>query len=241
MNEKNEDDKDIILTQLIDEFFERKYAGEEPTIDEYIERYPEYGDEIKSELEEELSWLLKFNELKKSPKIVSTEEELREGWKKVLNKIIWEPDPKSKSIWRLLEEIKVNVSQLVLQVIVPDFLQPSITHRRFAAPMRLRDGSSPEIEEIEVPIKEIDGSLKITFCPSSTKGCIEIKVQPEIKEANLTKRPIPIILRDPERDMMEEQRSIYSKERVTFTVPTGKKHSIAIRWKSKTYEIPVRL
>lgn len=126
-----------------------------------------------------------------------------------------------------------------INIIVSDILQPPVSIIQRPAPVTLREGPSPEIEEIQIPIPEIDGLLKITFYPSDNEGYIEIKVQPEIREAEL-KEFIPVILINREKDMMVERNPIHIGEIATFIVSTKIDYSIGIQWKGKTYEVPLK-
>lgn len=123
----NKKDKDIILTRLIDDFFERKRAGGKPTIDEYIKKYPEYADEIKKELEEELFWSSTSNKINKLLKITPTNKELQKGWERVLEKITADPHGNKKEtistkivfFWDKLHDKFTQIAPKITEAIIP--------------------------------------------------------------------------------------------------------------------------
>ena len=244
MNEKKRrEDRNAIMGKLIDEFFERKAAGEEPSIDEYAKRFPEYADDIRTELEQELFWLSKFGKLKQSLKAVSTEEELERGWEKVRANIkaqgIWVKA--TESLWRLVVDIKIQVAQTAPRIKVHDVLQDFVSHRALTALARLKDGSRPEAEALEVSIPL--GTVGIAIYPSLERNLYIFKVRPQIEEARRARQKVEVILRDLKRDKetIGRRRSVYSGEIAQFDeVSIYRACSISIRWKEKAYEIPFK-
>lgn len=238
MKKHDSEDKDIIVTRLMDEFFERKKAGEGLTIDEYVKNHPEYADELRNEIEEELSWVARFAELKETPLIVSTEEELNRGWERIRTMIAWEKI--RDQIWRLVQNIEVHISKSIQQtIVVPDLLALTISHQIIPIPPLLGDGESQGIDELEITIPAIRGSLNISFYPPDTQQIIEIKIQPKIKGTKKIKQHIPVILKDRLKDMMLERSPVHPGKFAQFKIRADGEYSICIEWQGKIFEVPL--
>ena len=70
------------ITQVLDEYLIRRRRGENPSVEEYIERYPQYADELRKTFKEELGWMSKFNTFAQVLKIKISRDELNLTWEK---------------------------------------------------------------------------------------------------------------------------------------------------------------
>lgn len=242
MNDKNNniEEKDIILTQIVDEFFERKMLGEKPTIKEYKTKYPEYAEEIERELEEELSWLAQFKKIKEIFPVVSTEKELRRDWERFRRKIIWEKEqeekkPEKKFVWTLAGNICIEVSKLaqgIINIVIPENIRNEISFKPFAPAILSRR----EISNLEIPIPDIDGIIKISIFPPYEKENIQIRVQPKIKDAKIAKKMIHVKLKD-----LSEDKKEYDNIVQMITIGNNESAQTPILWTDRDYRICIQI
>lgn len=71
---------EMIVTQLIDEFLERRRQDSTLTIDTFVQDHPRYADILHRELSEELAWVEGGRQVRDSIQIESSEETLKRRW-----------------------------------------------------------------------------------------------------------------------------------------------------------------
>jgi len=238
--DNNIEEKDIIVTQVIDEFIKRKRSGEKPTIEEYMKKYPEYAEEIEKELEEELSWSAQFHMPKEIPPIVSIKEESNRSWERFHTRVIW-GEKTTSPVCILTGTIEARISKTFkkIKILIPDILTHILTPKEVGFAMLGEDRTK---EELEIPIPDIKGILKISIFPPD-KGTIQVNVQPTIKEARFAQLIIPVIIKDRLRDTMVERIPVHSGKIVQFELSPDKDYSIYIQVgkEKRTYEVPLKI
>lgn len=80
MKDKIKINKEDIITELLDDFLIKERTGGNPSIDEYVKKYPEYASDIKKVFKEEIDWMLKFENLAEVTKVNISEIELDTAW-----------------------------------------------------------------------------------------------------------------------------------------------------------------
>ncbi len=233
-------DLDEIITDIIDEFNDRQKKGENPSIEEFTNKYPGYENEIRTALESEIKWKSRFERLQNSLSVNFNSLELNNKWENFKERITPMWLKAQEGVFKLFSTIKISIqNQAAAFVELPENIKHTLSNFELKpAIVAYRGGPTAKYTGQSISLDDNESNIKIVLNinaseESNNKVDIEFVLKNEDNE----------IIRNAEVKLLDKNKNILeitqASTQAKFSNIINDLYIIQVDLKNKIYEIPV--